>query len=401
MTSNAATGKIYYTDSYCRRFEATVREVRAIAEGFLVDLDQTCFYPTSGGQPHDLGRLQEATVLDVLEEEDRVLHRISDDVLHQGQVVTGTIDWSRRFDHMQQHTGQHILSQAFVRALGAETVSFHLGAEVCTIDLAREELTTEEIYQSEDVANAVVFEGRAVNVHFADESDTPTLELRKPSKRTGQLRIVEIADFDRSACGGTHCRQTGEVGLIKIRRWERVKKQARIEFVCGYRALGDYRWKNRAVYQLSRFLSYAEREVVAGVEHQQARLEQLRKDLEQSQRFLLVARAEELARQAEHNGTMLIVRAILQENEAHKAADLARQIVAGGPSRLVLIGARGPQPSLVFARSADLTYDMRQWMAGVTSCIEGRGGGRPDYAQAGGKRQEGLEEALARAMEML
>ena len=201
------TQRLYYADSYLREFDAAVIDAHPRDAHVGVVLDRTAFYPTSGGQPHDAGTLNNLAVIDVLEdEEDRIVHVVSERL--QG-TVTGTVDWSRRFDHMQQHTGQHILSQACVRALGAQTRAVHLGGEVSTLDLDRPELSLEAVASAEDLANQTVFEDRPVLVREVEEADLVSLQLRRPPKKHGRIRVVEVEDFDRSACGGTHVRRTG------------------------------------------------------------------------------------------------------------------------------------------------------------------------------------------------
>src|SRR2546427_324051 len=196
------------------------------------ELDQTACYPGGGGQPPDHGRLGAASVSDAREEEGRVWHR-TEGALVPGALVKGSLDWGRRFDHMQQHTGQHILSQAFIEALGAQTRAVHLGAELSTLDLDLAELPALSAGQVEDLTNRIVFEDRPVQIREVDESELPGLGLRRPAKKRGPIRVVDVAEFGPSACGGTHVRRTGEIGTVKLRRWERFKGGGRVEFLCG------------------------------------------------------------------------------------------------------------------------------------------------------------------------
>ncbi|MBN8732999.1 MAG: alanyl-tRNA editing protein [Acidobacteria bacterium] len=237
------TRRLYYDDSYLRGFRAEVVGV----EGRRLFLDATAFYPTSGGQPFDMGSINGARVVEVVEEYDgRVVHMVEGDVA-PGPVEC-TIDWGRRFDHMQQHTGQHVLSAVFVERLGMPTLSFHMGAEVSTIELGTAALTTEQIVEVERRANEVIHEGHAVTVSYHDAGDD--LGLRKTSERTGTLRVVSIAELDRSACGGTHVRNTAEVGAVLLRKLDKVRGNVRVEFVCGGRAVkrarADYDTLSRA-----------------------------------------------------------------------------------------------------------------------------------------------------------
>ncbi len=392
------TQRLYHQDSYLKTFRGRVVDVVRWKGKPAVELDRSCFYPASGGQPADRGVLEGLPVVEMAEPGGRLLHVLEQGCPEEGQDVKGSLDWERRFDHMQQHTGQHILSQAFIEVLDWETVSFHLGRESCTIDLAGAALSPELIYQVEDVANRIIIECRPIRVHLVDARRQGDFPLRKPSDRKGTLRIVEISDFDFSACGGTHCRSTGEVGLIKIRRWERAKKRARVEFYCGGRAFRDYRWKNRAVYSLSRLYSRPDREVVeAAMEHLE-REEGLRKRLVEGQDRYLESEAARLLAGAQEVRGIRVVRRVLTGMDMGAVRELARKLVQDGEKRLVLLGLEGDSPALVFARSEDLPWHMGDWIRNAAPLIAGRGGGSPRHAQARGSRSEGLEAALDDAL---
>src|SRR2546428_12264851 len=224
------TLRLYYTDSYLTEFDATVIAVEPHGERLAVILDRSAFYPTSGGQPHDTGTLGGLPVTEVIEDdEDRVLHVVSGPITG---VVTGSIDWPRRFDHMQQHTGQHLLSQAFLQTLGAQTRAVHLGAELSTLDLDLADLPAAAAGQVEDLANRIVFEDRPGQIREGDESELPGLGLPRPAKERGRMRVVDVEEFDRSACGGPHGPPTGEVGPANLRRWERLHGSVRLRVLC-------------------------------------------------------------------------------------------------------------------------------------------------------------------------
>ncbi|MFZ0933335.1 MAG: alanyl-tRNA editing protein, partial [Bryobacteraceae bacterium] len=225
------TERLYYADSYLRSFRAQV--VEAASGGLTVYLDRTAFYPASGGQPCDTGSIAGCAVLDVVDEGDRIAHRLSAPLA--AAEADCAIDWDRRFDHMQQHSGQHLLSAVFEELFALHTVSFHLGAESATIDLEGGAVEPRTVLDAERRANAVVFENRLLSVEFEDAR--VAAGLRKPSEREGPLRIVSIAGLDRSACGGTHVRATGEIGPVLIRKIEKVRETTRVEFVCGGRAV--------------------------------------------------------------------------------------------------------------------------------------------------------------------
>lgn len=246
-----STNRLYYRDCYLSNFPARV--VDSTDEGRRVYLEATAFYPTSGGQPNDTGFLGGRAVVDVVDEDDRIAHVLGEP-LH-GSAHEGHINWHRRYDHMQQHTGQHLLSAAFVELFDAQTLSFHMGPEVSSIELALKDLPEEQIDAVERRANAGVWEARPVNILFEEAESAG--ELRKASGRTGTLRIIDISGIDRSACGGTHVRSTAELGPIMVLRWERVRGNVRVEFVCGGRALRRAKQEHRILAELSRIGSTA------------------------------------------------------------------------------------------------------------------------------------------------
>jgi len=264
------TIKLYWNDSHLTRFSARVVDSWLQDGDRIVVLDQTAFYPTGGGQPCDTGMIKSTQVVDVVAtEEDRILHRLSgESAIAAGEEVECEINWSRRRDMMQQHTGQHILSQAFFRLFGAETRGFRITDRASEIDLALEAQPREikqAIFDAEDLANSIVFEDREVRVHEVTSAEAASLPLRKESFITGCVRVVEIADYDWSPCGGTHAKRTGEVGLIAVHNWERAKKMTRVHFVCGVRALRDYRLANRVAEAIAQKFSAGREEAEPAV----------------------------------------------------------------------------------------------------------------------------------------
>jgi alanyl-tRNA synthetase len=225
------TKRLYFDEPYRTEFEATViRSVEWQGKPGLT-LDQTCFYPASGGQGCDKGFLNDVPVVDVLEHEGEILHLTADRI--EAQRVSGRISWNRRFNFMQQHSGQHVLSQSVLQVLHADTLSSHLGEETSTIEIAKGDLANEEVWAAEEFANKIVFENRTIKSYFVSTDQLEKIPLRKIPSQKEQLRIVEIESLDVSACGGTHCRRTGEIGLIKVGRWERIRKNVRLHFLCG------------------------------------------------------------------------------------------------------------------------------------------------------------------------
>ncbi len=275
------TERIYYTEPSCRAFEATVTRTGERDGRPLVTLDRTAFYPTSGGQPFDTGRLGSVDVVETIDEDDDIVHMVSAPVA-PGVRVRGEIDWARRFDHMQQHTGQHVLSAAFDRLFENRTTSFHMGVEVSTIDLARE-ATSDELERAVAEANHVVWEDREVFVRFVSAGEAARLPLRKEPVREGTLRLVEISDFDLSACGGTHVSRTGAIGMIAVTQSERFRGGSRVTFACGSRALRVFRGYRDAVAGAVRVLSVLPHELPSAVERAQLDSKDLRKTVSRLQ----------------------------------------------------------------------------------------------------------------------
>src|ERR1700733_8533146 len=261
------TDRLYYHDSYLTEFRARV--VDASPDGQRIYLDRTAFYPTSGGQPFDIGQLGGSDVIEVIDEGDRIAHVLSDSLSENE--VDGRIDLSRRFDHMQQHTGQHLLSAVLLELFDAPTVSFHLGGESSTIDIART-LEPVELHEAERRANQIVFENRPVTVGFQHSSEE--LGLRKPTEREGEVRIISIQGLDRSACGGTHVRATGEIGPILLRKLDRIRGNLRVEFLCGRRAVARARADFEALSQVARVFSAPLDDAAAMVETQHEKLQE-------------------------------------------------------------------------------------------------------------------------------
>src|SRR4051812_47667718 len=295
------TDRLYYTDPYLRAFDATIARVGRRDDRLLVTLDRTAFYPSSGGQPFDTGTLGPFRVVDVVDDEDgSIAHAIEQNSelktenLEVGAAVHGEIDWPRRFDHMQQHSGQHVLSAAFDRLFNVRTVSFHLGAAVSTIDLARE-MTAAEIAAAEDAANRVVWEDRPVAIRFADAEEAARLPLRKEPARGGRLRLIAVEDFDLSACGGTHVARTGGIGVIAVASWERFKGGQRLEFLCGGRALDAFRVLRDSTGASVRLLSVLPTELPAAIERMQTDAREHKRVVTRLQDELSVYKAEELA----------------------------------------------------------------------------------------------------------
>jgi alanyl-tRNA synthetase len=377
------TERLYYTDPYCRSFEASVTRVFEYEGRPAVALDRTAFYPTSGGQPFDTGRLGGSDLVDVVDLGDEIAHVLaSAPASAPGTRVTGEIDWSRRFDHMQQHTGQHVLSAAFVRLFDNRTVSFHMGAGTSTIDLARES-SAEDIDRAVDEANRIVWEDREVRIRFVSAEEAARLPLRKEPVREGPLRLIDVADFDLSACGGTHVARTGAIGLIAALGSERFRGGSRVTFVCGGRALASLEAYRDAVSSSTRALSVLPVDLPAAVERLQNEARDLRKTVKAMQEALAAREAARLLAAAPCVGTVRVVVDALNGWDAVGLKAVAAGVTAAGSAAAVLVSSVAPL-AIVVARSHDVAIDANAMLRELTARFGGRGGGKPDLAQGGG-----------------
>ncbi len=393
------TRRLFWEDPYRREFEATVIESTDYAGQPAVVLDVTCFYPTSGGQPHDVGTLNGIAVCEVLEEGGRILH-ILERPLAEGTAVHGAIDWPRRFDHMQQHSGQHLLSQAFERLFDAETVSFHLGEEACTIDVTMADLDLAQVSQVEALVNGVIFENRPISAREYAEEEIGALGLRKAPTVHGRIRIVEVEGFDRCACGGTHVRTTGEIGLVHIRRWEKRRSQTRVEFLCGGRAQRDYLRLEALCREAANRLSVGVGELPEAIVRLQEALQQSGREAQALRKQLLEREVALLALEAEPiPGGRLLCR-LLADYDAAAMRYIAQGLAAQG-GIVALLAVREPSAQVCFVRSADFEADMVALFREAAGPYGGRGGGQPHAAQGGGMRADDLPAILARARALL
>ncbi|MEK6321841.1 MAG: DHHA1 domain-containing protein [Acidobacteriota bacterium] len=397
------TEKQYFQDSSLLEFSATVIDVKPSARGDCVVLDQTAFYPTGGGQPNDTGELGGANVVDVFEDDANIIYHVVQPAgsLDPGQGVTGIIDRARRLDHLQQHSGQHVLSQAFVQTCGAETRSFHLGSQSSTIDIELRSPADDLMRGAEDLANAIVFEDRPMRVHLVNEEEAARLPLRKESAVRGNIRVIEIENFDWSPCGGTHAARTGQIGLIAIRSYERARKMTRVEFVCGGRALADYRLANKTALAVARlFSSDRDRspELVAAAMQENKALKKRMRDLLE---LAMNAEASEMLASAPTSQSFKIVQAVFGGRDLEEVRMLASKITQREPSVALLATKEAGAARLVFARSASLAQNMSQLLTEACETLGGRGGGKPDLAQGGGPNVERLEGAIGAASEKM
>ncbi len=388
------TARLYLEDPYVTTFEADVAERLQTKDGKALVLTSTYFYPESGGQPYDLGTIDDIPVTKVLEREDEtILHCV--DRFPEAERVSCRIDEARRRDHMQQHSGQHILSAAFVRELGAQTTSFHLGGQESTIDVDKVPLTEEDVVRAERAANAVVQRGAPIASHFVDASEAARLSLRKAPPSEGRVRIVDVEGFDTQACCGTHPGNASEVGPIVVRDFERFKGGTRVEFLCGERVLRDYRTAIGRIRALARTVSSSGDELVATAQKLVDDRKATGKAMNALRQKLLEYQGEEWM--ADSPRLTKRVPDVGPGELRFLAAFLTRK-----PGRVVLLGTEAEgRAHLVFARSKDVDVDAGKLLQGAVVRVGGKGGGSPQIAQGGGPNVEGLEEALTLAEKML
>jgi len=402
------TDRLYYRDSFLYGFDAELREVNENPRPALI-LDRTAFYPTSGGQVHDTGTITVADsnenlrVTEVAETEDgRVVHYLEAPLkdIKPGTRVRGQIDATRRRDHMQQHSGQHVLSAAFVRLFDMHTVSFHMADDYCSIDLDISDLDTptltkEQIEAAERMANEIILENRPVEIRFVTREEAGKLGLRKiPVADRDELRIIDIREFDLSACGGTHVNQTGQIGCILLRKAERVRQGWRVEFVAGQRAVATARRDFTTLTEAAAMFSAHLYDVPQQVRKSLNEIRSLRKQAEQSQEELATAHASALlAETGEANGRKRIVRTFT-DRDLNSIKLLAQKLTHLAPNVVALLATTSPQASLVFAQSPGQPFDMGTLMKETMASLGGRGGGTKDMAQGGVPKADGIEAAL-------
>ncbi|MBD3413992.1 MAG: hypothetical protein GF421_06145 [Candidatus Aminicenantes bacterium] len=387
------TKKIYFEDPYQTEFESEVKSKFRRHGQYLVVLEKSCFYPESGGQPSDKGQLSGIQVMDVFEENQEIIHVLDEELT--SQKVKGKIDWKTRFDHMQQHAGQHILSQCFHRCVRGKTVSFHLGERISTVDIEIKKISEKDLYRVEHMANEMVFENREIKTYFLPEDKITGVPLRKPPQKSGLIRIVEVSGFDHSACGGTHPRFTGEVGLIKIIGKERIRKKLRFTFVAGQRALNDYSRKDKVLAETAVMLSSHEMEVPDSVGKLFSELKAQKKENRKMSKTLNQYEAQQIVQ--DEGGP--VIKKIFQKKSKEQIRYLALQIIKK-PGFFVIFGlVQKDLCHIVLARSDDIDFDVKSLIPEISSVMEVKGGGRPSLVELVGKEIQKLESALNKAQE--
>lgn len=393
------TERLYYSDSHLIEFEARVVNVTDRVSGWTaVVLDRTAFYPTGGGQPSDTGTLNGLRVVECIDDgENGVLHVVQGAAPARGAVVRGRVDWSKRLDHIQQHTGQHILSQAFVTLFNAPTRSFRVMHASCEIDVELNNPATEIIERAVELANNVIWEDRSITIRNINAGEALDLPLRKEPARDGELRLIEIEGFDLTPCGGTHAYRTGEVGIIAVRSWERAKGLTRIEFVAGMRGLADYRKANKSAREIAAMFSTGRDDAPQLAAQLVEENKELHRRIRALEELVTGVEAEKLLATARDG----VVAQTFDGRNAESLKKLAHALIAT-PGTVALLGSRDKDTArLIFARSADAAGDMSALMREACATLDGRGGGKPDMAQGGGKNVGKLNDAINHAAQSI
>jgi alanyl-tRNA synthetase len=407
------TDRLYYHDSFLYNFDAEVHSAIETPRPALI-LDRTGFYPTSGGQIHDTGWIVPAEpgadpaklrVSEVVDTEDgHVVHYLDAPLkdIKPGTRIHGEIDPARRRDHMQQHSAQHVLSAALVRLFGMPTVSFHMADDYCSIDLDTPSLTRDQLESAERLANEIVLEDRPVDVRFVSREEGAELGLRKlPPASRDQLRLIDIHDFDLTACGGTHVSRTGQIAGIFLRKFEKVRHGYRVEFVAGQRAVATARRDFSTLTETAALFSAHIYDVPQHARKALEEIKSLRKQREQLLDELAAAQAATLLAEANQSaGRKLVVRTF-SDRDLNFLKLLAQKLTHQSPAAIALLATTSPQPALVFAQSSGQPYDMNALLKETMARLGGRGGGTKDLAQGGVPKPEGLEEAMAAAAQTL
>ena len=395
--------KLYYKDPYITSFSTNIQRQEQDEEGrwYLV-LDETAFYPTGGGQPHDTGMINNVNVMDVEEVAGEIRHYLAEELQTTENIVQGKIDWKRRFDHMQQHAGQHILTAAFVELFGIATVSFHLGKKFLTIDLDVEELTEQQAEAAEELANQIILENRLIETKWVTEDELAQYSLRKKLSVSENIRLVIIPEFDYNGCGGTHPKSTAEVGAITILNWEKQRKHTRVQFICGNRVRQQLHQKHTILKELTGQLSVPEQDVLLAVKKVLENEKALEKSLEESKGRLIKYEANDYIANALHSEQGMIISAIFQNSSIQEIQTLARTITSLSNESIVLfVNETEEKLQFICARGSVPSISMKQLAANLVQLLDGKGGGSDQFAQGGGKAIISGEQFLCTIVEKL
>lgn len=394
------TEKVYLENPYLKEITAKVITKEYSDSKFYVTLNRTIIYPhLSGGQPMDRAVINNSKVIDVYEEDGTIIHVLEDNI--DSNTVNISIDWNTRFDHMQQHTGQHLLSAVIYKLYNANTVGMHIGREYVYIDVALPKLSEEDVEKIERFANQIIYSNFPVKTYFIENKDVPTIPLRKPPIVDKNIRIVEIENVDITPCAGTHVRNIGEVGIVKIRKWEKYKGNTRIEFVCGNRALKDYTLKNYHINNISTLLSAKDTDTYAAVSKLYEEYKLLEKKLLDTKAELLKYQVESFINNAYTIKNVRIISKVLYDFDFKMAKYAISQILSYSSTVCILCIVESNKCHVLMGRSEDVGIDMKEIFDSAISIINGKGGGTPELVQGGGTNTENIPVFMDKCIELL
>ncbi|GGA44927.1 alanyl-tRNA editing protein [Psychrobacillus lasiicapitis] len=383
--------KLYYKNPYIQTFSARVIK----QEQDYVVLSETAFYPTGGGQPHDTGTLNGIPVVDVEIIDGEIRHFLAEPLQVNTEKVEGSIDWDRRFDHMQQHAGQHILSAAFESLFGFQTISFHLGKESATIDLDTSIVTEEQLNEAEKLANQIILENWPIDTKWVTLEELKQYKLRKATTLTEDIRLVIIPDFDYNACGGTHPEKTGQVRLVKILRTEKQKSHIRVEFICGERVLAHLHRKQQVLLNLINTLNAPEEKLPDAAKTLLDNGKAFEKQINELKDTLIHHEAKELLSKAETS----IITATFHNRTIQALQKLARTVVTSSPETTCLFVSENEHKLQIVAAKGNLVeQNMKELVANVLPYLNGKGGGNEKMAQGGGDNIISSEQLIEKAL---
>ena len=394
------TEKLYYKNSYLKKFKANIKNHFEKEGEFHLILDKTAFYPEGGGQPADKGFIGGEQVKYVYEDKGKIYH-IVDDLPEEKNKLECKIDWERRFDHMQQHTGQHVLSAIFEEIANANTIGFHLGEEEVTIDLDKK-LDNKMIDRVETKVNELIYKNKNIKANFPSEKELENIELRKEPKVEENIRVVIIDDIDLCACGGTHLKQTGEIGILSIIDSENYKEGMRIRFLAGKRALKDYRFKNNLIADARTNLSVKNKDILSEIIRLKEDLDDKNKEIDELKDQLFDFRVKEIINNAEEIGDHRLISGEYNNLDSNELKLMANKLVDFENNIIIIGQGKEDKVRVIMGKSANIEkLDMNEMITDVMKVLDGNGGGHEFFAQGGGSKVEELNNAIEKAKKLI
>jgi alanyl-tRNA synthetase len=386
------TDRLYYKNAYQIDFEAIVLSLTQVKDKYAIVLDATCFYPEGGGQPADTGWLNDVPVLDVQSKNKEIIHYIEKPL--KGKTIQGKIDWERRFDFMQQHTGQHLLSQSLVRIGNYRTVSVHLGDSYTSVEIESPQISDDKLSAVEKLANQAIGKNIPVKIHWIEPEEVHRYHLRRPPPKVEKLRIVEIEGFDASSCGGTHVSHTGEVEIIKIIGQERIRGHVRLLAKIGQRAIDDYGEKIRLIQELNKMLSCGDEDILGRVNDLDNRTRELNRELAGAQAELMVTLAEKALHNAKSISGIECISKVFENIDVKAMKAFLDHILVKENRIVLIINKNGKQLNWMIGHSLKSDFNLNLLVKPILPLISGRGGGKPDLIQGGGSKWDGIQEFI-------